>query len=416
MKPAWLHPLTLLLLLAATRLAAGAQNALTPEERAAGWILLFDGASLDGWVTSARRESRVPVDDGAINPYRSGHYMMVYERPFSDFVLSLDFKISGGCNSGIFVRTSSLTARPGKDVGYNGIEVAIDAAEGAGYHHTGALYDLVKPRRQAMRPVGEWNHAVIVCDRGRIEVELNGEKVTAMDLDRWTAVGLRPDGTAHKFDVAYREHPRAGYIGLQDHGAPCWFKNIKLKPLSAAYVPLPEEDSTLFDGRDLTGWRGRGGRDGAWSVEGGEVVCRLKSEAREAEVLLGDVIAADASFSAEVKVSPGSGKGGVALRSSEDARGGGQGIFAEAEGGEWTRCEVLAAGRDAWAAAGGRVAAAVPPSGARPSGRVALLVGPGPPREVRFRALKLVHNPRIELAGKTEAELRRMLAAPAASR
>ena len=41
----------------------------------------------------------------------------------------------------------------------------------------------------------------------------------------------RPDGTEHKFDIAYKNHPQRGYIGLQDHGSPCWFKNIKLKPL-----------------------------------------------------------------------------------------------------------------------------------------------------------------------------------------
>jgi hypothetical protein len=41
----------------------------------------------------------------------------------------------------------------------------------------------------------------------------------------------RRDGTPHKFDTVFRDHPRRGYIGLQDHGSPCWFKNIKLKPL-----------------------------------------------------------------------------------------------------------------------------------------------------------------------------------------
>jgi hypothetical protein len=52
-----------------------------------------------------------------------------------------------------------------------------------------------------------------------------------MDVDQWTKPNLRPDGTQHKFDIAYKDHPRSGYIGLQDHGAPCWFKNIKIKPL-----------------------------------------------------------------------------------------------------------------------------------------------------------------------------------------
>jgi hypothetical protein len=157
--------------------------------------------------------------------------MMVHEKTWGDFVLSLDFKISKGCNSGIFLLTSSLKPRPGKDVGFNGIEVAIDDTKGAGYHDTGALYDLVKPSKNAMKPVGEWNHIVITCRKNLIEVELNGEKVTRMDLDEWTEAFKRPDGSKHKFDVAWKEHPRTGYIGFQDHGSPCWFKNIKLKPL-----------------------------------------------------------------------------------------------------------------------------------------------------------------------------------------
>src|SRR3712207_7746351 len=46
----------------------------------------------------------------------------------------------------------------------------------------------------------------------------------SMNLDEWTAPNRRPDGTEHKFDVAYRDHPRKGHIGLQDHGSDCWFR------------------------------------------------------------------------------------------------------------------------------------------------------------------------------------------------
>ena len=109
--------------------------------------------------------------------------------------------------------------------------MAIDDTAGAGYHDTGALYDLVKPARAMRKPAGEWNHLVVSCDRNLIKVELNGVKVTRMDLDEWTRPNLRPDGSRHKFDVAYRDHPRKGYVGLQDHGSPCWFKNIKIRPL-----------------------------------------------------------------------------------------------------------------------------------------------------------------------------------------
>ncbi|MEX0678386.1 MAG: DUF1080 domain-containing protein [Pirellulales bacterium] len=212
--------------------APAADNELTDAEKRDGWILLFDGRSLDGWMTSSQKPSRRPVDEHAINPHRSGGYMMIHGKPWSDFVLSLDFMISPGCNSGVFVRTWPLAPRPGKDVGYNGLEVAIDDTTGVGFHDTGAIYDLVKPSVNAMKPAGQWNHLVVTCDKNLIAVEVNGTRVSRLDLDQWTAKNKRPDGTTHKFDVAYKDHPRRGYIGVQDHGADCWFKNIKLKPLT----------------------------------------------------------------------------------------------------------------------------------------------------------------------------------------
>jgi hypothetical protein len=211
--------------------ARAADNELSESEKRDGWQLLFDGHSLAGWLTSDRKASRTPVEAGALNPHKSGHYMLIYDRPLANFVLAVDFKISKGCNSGIFLRTWPLEPRPGKDVGYNGIEVAIDDTKTAGYHDTGAIYDLVPPRQNAMRPAGEWNHMVITCQGSRIAVELNGEPVTQMNLDEWTTANRRPDGSEHKFDFALKDHPRRGYIGLQDHGSACWFKNIKLKAL-----------------------------------------------------------------------------------------------------------------------------------------------------------------------------------------
>jgi hypothetical protein len=217
--------------LLAVAAAGGSDNRLTPEEERDGWLLLFDGETLNGWMTSSREPSRTPVENGALNPHRSGGYMLIHERQWSDFILSLDFKISPGCNSGIFVRTFPLTPRAGKDVGFNGIEVAIDDTTGAGFHDTGAIYDLSKPVKNAMKPAGEWNRMVVTCRGSRITVDLNGERVNEADLHAFTEPNRRPDGSEHKFDVAYQRHPRRGYIGLQDHGSPCWFKNIKLKPL-----------------------------------------------------------------------------------------------------------------------------------------------------------------------------------------
>jgi len=214
----------LLLVLVLAVPAAAADNELTEQEKKDGWLLLFDGKTLNGWMTSSKEPSKRPVEDNCINPHRCGHYMMVHEKQWENFVLSLDYKQAKGCNSGIFVRTYSLTPRPGKDVGFNGLEVAIDDTPGAGYHDTGAIYDLVKPSKQAMKPM-------VTCEKNIITVELNGEKVTTMDMDQFTEPNKRPDGTPHKFDIAYKNHPRKGFIGLQDHGQDCWYKNIKLRPL-----------------------------------------------------------------------------------------------------------------------------------------------------------------------------------------
>jgi hypothetical protein len=79
-----------------------------------------------------------------------------------------------------------------------------------------------------MKPPGEWNHMQITCDKNTISIEVNGSEVTRTDLDQWTTANKRPDGSDHKFDVVYKDHPRKGYIGLQDHGSDVWYKNIKL--------------------------------------------------------------------------------------------------------------------------------------------------------------------------------------------
>ncbi|MBC8354004.1 MAG: DUF1080 domain-containing protein [Planctomycetes bacterium] len=208
-------------------------NALTDKERSEGWILLFDGAATTGWMTpKSQRLHSKHVQDGSLNPHPCD-YMLVHEKVWDNFQLALDFKISPNCNSGIFIRTFPLQPRPGKDVGFNGIEIAVDDTKTNGLHDTGAIYDLVTPTKNAMKPVGDWNHIVVTCDHNRISVALNGDLVTQMDLDEWTEPNVRPDGSQHKFDIAYKVHPRKGYIGLQDHGSDCWYKNIKMRPLKS---------------------------------------------------------------------------------------------------------------------------------------------------------------------------------------
>jgi hypothetical protein len=111
--------------------------------------------------------------------------------------------------------------------------VAIDDTTGTGVHDSGALYDLVPCKTNAQKPAGEWNHMKITAKGPKIRVELNGQEVSNIDLDQWTEPGKRPDGSSHKFEhVAIAKLPRSGYLGFQDHGSDCWYKNVKLKDLS----------------------------------------------------------------------------------------------------------------------------------------------------------------------------------------
>lgn len=212
--------------------AASPDNQLTERERTEGWRLLFDGKTLAGWQTSDRKPSKTPVEDESLNPHKCGAYMLVHEKVWEDFQLQLDFRVSPGCNSGVFFRTHSLTPKPGRDVGFNGIEIAIDDGQRTGFHATGALYDLVPVTKELTKPTGQWNHLVLTCQGAKVRVEVNGQLASEADFDQWSKPGIRADGTPHKFsETAWKDHPHKGYIGLQDHGAPVWFRNIKAREL-----------------------------------------------------------------------------------------------------------------------------------------------------------------------------------------
>lgn len=215
-------------LLAGATLTAWASGTGGAPRDAVGWRSLFDGKTLEGWKATGNPDAWT-VEDGAIlcKGVRGG-YLHTLEQ-FDDFVLSIDFKIAPRVNSGVFFRWSDLG-----DPVHTGLEMQILDSYGRekpGKHDCGALYDLVAPTRNVARPAGEWNTAVITCRDNLITVALNGETVTRIDLNRWTTPRMNPDGTRNKFRYAWKELPRRGHIGLQDHGGRVWFRNIKLRPL-----------------------------------------------------------------------------------------------------------------------------------------------------------------------------------------
>jgi serine/threonine protein kinase len=198
---------------------------------------IFDGTSGQNWML-LNRKPLPPAHRQAdgLNPHGTGSYLVVYRQKLADFVLDFDYKLTKGCNSGVFLRVSDLN-----DPINTGLEVALDDTSGTGFHDAGAIDDLVAPTTAAQLPPGTWNHMTVSADGPRISVMLNGTRVSAIDLDEWTRPGKRPDGSAHKYKtVAVASLARSGYVGFQDHGRDCWFRNIVLKsPSTSNHTAIP---------------------------------------------------------------------------------------------------------------------------------------------------------------------------------
>jgi hypothetical protein len=208
-----------------------------------GWKSLFNGRDLTGWrqiknmgrwtlETDTEARGTWVVEDGTLA--RKGGADLWTVDQYGDFILDLEYKYAPGCNSGVLFRL----AKPGnKDVDWweEGVmEMQILDTHGVAkptMHDGGALYDMMPPTANAMRKAGQWNHATITAKGSKIQFVLNGQKVIDADLDRWTEAHKNPDGTPNKFSKPFKDSPRRGYIFLQDHGAPVWFRNVYIKKL-----------------------------------------------------------------------------------------------------------------------------------------------------------------------------------------
>ncbi len=146
---------------------------------------------------------------------------------YGDFILNLEFKVDKGANSGVFIRCGDLA-----DWINTTIEIQIhDTTDGTKHGQCGAVYDIMSPSKMATQPAGEWNQMQITAKGPILAVVMNGEKIVDINLDNWTTAGKNPQGTDNKFKNAYKDMPRSGLIGFQDHGQPVWFRNIKITPL-----------------------------------------------------------------------------------------------------------------------------------------------------------------------------------------
>ena len=148
------------------------------------------------------------------------------KQKYSDFILDLEFKVDESTNSGVLIRTQDHNWLPW-------IEVQVADSYGAplSRHICGGIFDILEPAKNAARPVGAWNMLTIEAKGPKVKVIMNNEPIIDMDLDKWTEAYKNPDGSQNKFDIAYRDLPRTGFIGLQDHGTKVWYRNLKIKEL-----------------------------------------------------------------------------------------------------------------------------------------------------------------------------------------
>lgn len=227
---------------------ADPNNSLTEQEKADGFVMLFDGKTTDGWRGYGK--DTFPsggwiIDSGAIKCNGTGRGEaggalggdIIYNKKFSNFHLKLEWKISEGGNSGIFYLGQESPdfdfiwkTAPEMQVLDN--ERHPDAEAGKdGNRKAGSLYDLIPAVPQNAKPAGEWNTAEIKVYKGSVWHFQNGEQVLEYHLwvpewNKLVAGSKFPELNADWANVATE-----GFIGLQDHGDDVWFRNIKIKEL-----------------------------------------------------------------------------------------------------------------------------------------------------------------------------------------
>ena len=233
-----MHPLKKFLSALALGLALGTQaaaptpNTLTPEEKAEGWRLLFDGKSTEGWRSF--RGNAFPtlgwaIEDGCIRhlPKGQGGDIITTES-YQEFELRWQWKVAQGANSG--VKYFILEER-GQAIGHEyqmiDDERHSDAKTGP-LHQTGAFYDVLPPTQRAMRPAGEWNESRIVVGATTIEHWLNGKRVLKYKLGSPEVVAGIARSKFKNVEGFGKSVP--GHILLQDHGDEVWFRDIRILP------------------------------------------------------------------------------------------------------------------------------------------------------------------------------------------
>lgn len=218
------------------------QNALTDDEIADGWKLLFDGRTSNGW-RSARaktfpqsgwsiKNGTITVNSGDGAESKRGGDIVTLDQ-YSDFELKVDFKITPGANSGIkYFVIPELLIQKGSAIGCEfqvlDDEKHPDAKLGIDGNRTiASLYDLLPAKGKYPNPPGQWNTARIVSNKGNVEHWLNGRLV--LQYNRFSDDFQQAKAKSKFKNVKNFATIEKGFILIQDHGNEVSYKNIKIK-------------------------------------------------------------------------------------------------------------------------------------------------------------------------------------------
>ena len=258
--------------------ATTSHNKLTLEEKNAGWQLLFDGKTLNGWRDYNGEKLTAPwfAADGTIQAKGGGgdaHGYIVTKKNYENFDLVWDWKIAEGGNSGMLYH---VVENPAFKVPYvTGPEYQLIDDIGfpeklEDWQKTAADYAMhLADTKKSLKPAGEWNTSRILFDNGHVEHWLNGEKV--VEFEAWTEDWFRRKHSGKWENAPEYGLACTGVICLQDHGSAAWFRNMKIKEL-----PRKSKTVSLFNGKDLTGWEAYGTEK--WYVNDGLLVCESGPE------------------------------------------------------------------------------------------------------------------------------------------
>ncbi|MGO8814455.1 MAG: DUF1080 domain-containing protein [Terriglobia bacterium] len=181
----------------------------------AGFVPIFSGQDLAGWHAMGQQDWH--AEDGILWTEGKGGWLRS-DQPYTDFALRLEYRLTKGAVSGIFLRSAEQG-----DPTFTGLKISLldDAGQLTDLHSTGAIYGAVIPLYSVGRKAGEWNQVEISCVGRHLTVYLNGNRIHKIDFDDPAFVFSEKRPLSRV--------PNQGYIGLESHTNRVDFRSLRLQ-------------------------------------------------------------------------------------------------------------------------------------------------------------------------------------------